>query len=204
GAQWKSFPASDAPIVADMSSDILSRPVDVSKFGLIYAGAQKNLGPSGVTLVILRKDLAGHVPETVPHIMRYSTHIANGSMYNTPPCFAIYILSLMTRWLKNKGLDRVYQQNIEKAARLYAAIDDSDFYRGTAVPEQRSDMNVTFRLPSEDLEERFAKEAGAAGLIQLKGHRSIGGIRASIYNAFPSEGVDALIAFMKEFERNAG
>lgn len=204
GAQWKTFPTSDAPIVADMSSDILSRSIDVSKFGLIYAGAQKNLGPSGVTLVIVRKDLAAAGNSSIPNIMRYQTHIDNGSMYNTPPCFAIYILALTTRWLKNAGPEAMYKQNVDKAKRLYDALDASAFYTGTAALECRSDMNVTFRLPSEDLEAQFAKESTAAGLMQLKGHRSVGGLRASIYNAFPTEGVDALVTFMKDFERANG
>ncbi len=205
GAQWKSFPRTEAPLVADMSSDILSRPFDASRFGLIYAGAQKNLGPSGVTLVALRKELAERAPATVPAIWRYQTHLKADSMYNTPPCYSIYILMLVTRWIKRTGLDALHRRNVEKAARLYTAIDGSGgFYRGTAAPDCRSDMNVTFRLPTEALEEQFAKEASAAGLKQLKGHRSVGGLRASIYNAFPVEGVDALVGFMREFARRQG
>lgn len=204
GAQWKTFPKTEAPLVADMSSDILSRPLDVTQFGLIYAGAQKNLGPSGVTLVIIRKDLAERVPDTVPIFFRYKTHLAE-DMYNTPPCFSIYILMLVTRWMKKMGLANLHKQNVAKAARLYAAIDNSSgFYKGTAIPSCRSDMNITFRLPSEDLETQFGKEASAAGLKQLPGHRSVGGLRASIYNAFPPEGVDALLAFMQEFQRKNG
>ncbi|MCE9614263.1 MAG: 3-phosphoserine/phosphohydroxythreonine transaminase [Lentisphaerae bacterium] len=205
GAQWKAFPRTDAPLVADMSSDMLSRPFDATQFGLIYAGAQKNLGPSGVTLVVVRKELAKRVPATVPMIFRYQTHIDEGSMYNTPPCFSVYILMLVTRWIKKVGLETLYRRNVDKAARLYAAIDASGgYYRGSAAKECRSDMNVTFRLPTEALEEQFAKESSAAGLKQLKGHRSVGGLRASIYNAFPVEGVDALVAFMKDFQRRNG
>jgi phosphoserine aminotransferase len=205
GTQMKSFPAAGSPLVADMSSDILSRPVDVSRFGLIYAGAQKNIGPAGVTLVIVRKDLAERVSEKVPTIFRYKTHIAENSLSNTPPCFAIYFVMLVTRWLdKLGGLAAMEKANREKAAKLYAGIDASPFYRGTAVKECRSDMNVTFRLPSEGLEEKFVKEASAQGMKGLKGHRSVGGIRASIYNAFPPAGVDALVSFMREFASKNG
>ncbi len=204
GAQWKTFPTGGAPLVADMSSDILSRPFKATDFGLIYAGLQKNLGPSGAALVVLRKDLAERAPASLPTMLKYKTHIENDSMFNTPPCFSIYILMLITRWIKKQGLDRLYAQNVAKAAKLYAAIDATDFYRGTAVPEFRSDMNVTWRLPSEELEARFVKEATAAGLKGLKGHRSVGGLRASIYNAFPPAGVDALVAFMKAFEAKNG
>jgi phosphoserine aminotransferase len=205
GTQMKTFPRTDAPLVADMSSDILSRRIDVSQFGLIYAGAQKNLGPAGLAVVILRKDLAERVPDTVPLFFRYQTHLEADSLYNTPPCFAIYMLALTTRWLvRNGGLEAMEARNCDKAGRLYAALDASPFYRPTAVREWRSDMNVTFRLPSEDLEALFVKEASAAGMKQLKGHRSVGGIRASIYNAFPPEGVDALVAFMKDFEAAHG
>lgn len=206
GAQYKTFPDTEAPLVADMSSDILSRPFDIRKFGLIYAGAQKNLGPAGLAVVILRKELAERVSDRVPIFFRYKTHLAENSLYNTPPCFAIYILALTTRWLLARGgVEGIARVNREKAAKLYAAIDASGgFYRGTALPEYRSDMNVTWRLPSEELEERFCKEASAAGLKSLKGHRSVGGIRASIYNAFPPAGIDALIAFMREFQRKNG
>jgi phosphoserine aminotransferase len=204
GAQWKAFPPCAAPIVADMSSDILSRAVDVSPFGLIYAGAQKNLGPSGVALVVIRKDLAERAPATLPTMFRYATHIDKGSMFNTPPCFSIYILMLVTRWLKAFGPERMYQQNVEKAGLLYHAIDGTGFYTGTAAPECRSDMNITFRLPSEELEARFVAAAAERDLKGLKGHRSVGGVRASIYNAFPVEGVSALVDFMKEFEASNG
>ncbi len=205
GAQWKEFPATESPLVADMSSDILSRPLDVSKFGLIYAGAQKNLGPAGVTLVIIRKDLAERVSDKVPLFYRYKTHIAENSLYNTPPCFPIYVLMLVTRWLKEKGgLTAMAELNERKAKKLYDVIDAGEFYRGTAIPEHRSTMNVTFRLPTEELEAAFVKEATKERMSGLKGHRSVGGIRASIYNAMPEEGVDALVAFMKEFERKNG
>ncbi len=205
GSQWKEFPQTEAPLVADMSSDILSRPFDVNRFGLIYAGAQKNLGPSGVTLVIVRKDLAARAPETLGTMFRYQTHIDHDSLYNTPPTFGIYILMLVTRWVKAQGLENLYRRNVEKAAKLYAAIDGSEgFYKGTAVKECRSDMNVTFRLGSEDLEKQFVAEATAAGLTSLKGHRSVGGIRASIYNACPVAAVDALVSFMADFAKKNG
>ena len=204
GAQWKEFPEHEC-LIADMSSDILSRPLDVSKFGLIYAGAQKNLGPAGITLVIIKDELAEKCPDTVPTIMRYKTHIANNSLYNTVPTFPVYMLYLVTRWLKAKGgLKGMQKQNADKAAKLYDAIDNSDFYTGTAVNECRSDMNVTFRIANNDLEADFIAEAAKKNLSGLKGHRSVGGIRASIYNAFPVEGVDALISFMKEFEAKHG
>lgn len=205
GAQWKTFPEVACPLVADMSSDILSRPFDMSKFGLVYAGAQKNLGPSGLTVVIVRKDLAAQAPENLPTMMRYATHIEENSLYNTPPCFSIYILALVLRWVKKQGRDALYRQNAEKAARLYAAIDGSEgWYRGTAVKEFRSDMNVTFRLPSEALEASFVSQATKAGFNGLKGHRSVGGIRASIYNAFPPQGVADLVAFMADFKKANG
>jgi phosphoserine aminotransferase len=204
GAQWKEFPETDIPLVADMSSDILSRSVDSSKFGLIYAGLQKNLGPSGAALVIIDKELAERVPENTPTMFKYKTHIDGNSMFNTPPCFSIYILMLVTRWLKKNGLQNIYVQNAAKAGKLYSAIDGTEFYTGTAVKEYRSDMNVTFRLADHDLEPIFIEEATANGLSGLKGHRSVGGLRASIYNAFPPEGVDALVAFMQDFEQRHG
>ena len=205
GAQWKTFPNTEAPLVADMSSDILSRKIDIDRFGLIYAGAQKNLGPSGLTVVIVRKDLAENAPAGLPAIFRYQTHIDAASMFNTPPCFSVYLLMLVTRWIEERGGAAALQRiNDEKAARLYSAIDATGFYRGAADIAHRSTMNVTFNLPSEELEKRFASEAAAAGLIGLKGHRSVGGLRASIYNAFPPEGVDALIAFMQDFEKRNG
>ncbi|MEI8242293.1 MAG: 3-phosphoserine/phosphohydroxythreonine transaminase [bacterium] len=204
GAQWKAFPKPAAPLVCDMSSDILSRPMDYRQFALVYAGAQKNLGPSGVTLVAVRKDLAEKAAKTIPAMLRYQTHIEADSLYNTPPCYSIYILALTTRWLKNFGLENMFKRNRDKAQLLYDAMDASGFYRGTARKECRSDMNITFRLPTADLEERFCAEAAKAGMSQLKGHRSVGGVRASIYNAFPVDGVKALVAFMKDFETRNG
>jgi phosphoserine aminotransferase len=205
GTQWKTFPKTTAPLVADMSSDILSRPFDIREFGLVYAGAQKNLGPAGVTVVILRKDLAERVSDRVPMIFRYKTHLEQNSLFNTPPCFNIYMVMLVTRWLKNQGgVAAIAGKNEAKAARLYEAIDATEFYRGTAAPESRSSMNVTFRLPSEDLEKAFLAEAAENGMKGLKGHRSVGGVRASIYNAFPESGIDALISFMRDFEARNG
>ena len=206
GTQIKAMPQVGAPLVADMSSDILSRPLDFARFGLIYAGAQKNIGPAGVTLVAIRKDLAERGTDKIPAIYRYKTHAAENSLYNTPPCFAIYLVMLVTRWIDRQGgLAALAKVNADKAAALYAAIDGSGgYYRGTAVKEDRSDMNVTFRLPSEELEEKFIKEASAQKLKGLKGHRSVGGIRASIYNAFPRAGVDALVSFMKDFRARNG
>lgn len=205
GTRWASFPKTSSTLVADMSSDIFSRPFDVNQFGLIYAGAQKNMGPAGVTLVIIRKDLADRASDKVPVIFRYKTHIENESMYNTPPCFPVYMVMLVTRWLlRNGGLTAMQKVNEAKAALLYNVMDASGFYRGTAANDSRSIMNVTFRLPSEELEEKFIKEASSLKLKGLKGHRSVGGIRASIYNAFPAAGVDALAAFMKDFEQKNG
>ena len=206
GTQWKGLPAvGDAPPVSDTSSDMFSRPIDVSKHALIYAGAQKNLGPSGVTLVIVREDLLARAPETLPTMLNYRTHAENDSLYNTPPTFGVYVLGLTMKWLRGLGgLEAVGKINERKAAKLYAEIDRTGFYRGTAAQDSRSLMNVTFRLPSEELEKAFIKESTAAGLDGLKGHRSVGGMRASIYNAFPEEGVDALVQFMREFERKKG
>jgi phosphoserine aminotransferase len=204
GAQWKQLPETDAPLVADMSSDILSRPLDYSRLDLVYAGAQKNLGPAGATLVAIRRDLAEQTGEHLPLSMRYKTHMDDGSMHNTPPCFSVYMIMLVTRWLKKRGLESVFECNRRKAEKLYAAIDATDFYQGTAATDCRSDMNVTFRLANEQLEPVFADEATKEGMIGLKGHRSVGGLRASIYNAFPEEGVDALVSLMQEFERTNG
>ena len=204
GAQNKTFPKTEASLVCDMSSDFLSRPFDASQFGLFYAGAQKNLGPAGVAVVIIRKDLAARVPANVPTMLKYTTHIEENSLYNTPPCFAIYMINLVTRWILKTGIENLYRQNREKAQKIYDILDSSKFYRATAVKECRSDMNITFRLPTEQLEEQFIKEASAQKMKQLKGHRSVGGIRASIYNAFPIKGVDTLVSFMKEFEKKNG
>lgn len=196
-----------APLICDMSSNFISRPIDVSKHGLIYAGAQKNAGPAGATIVIIREDLLERVPENLPATLDYKNLAKNGSMYNTPPCFAIYICGLVFKWALNDigGLEKVQAMNQEKAAILYKAIDASDnYYRGHAEADCRSLMNVTFRLPSEDLEKKFIKEATAAGLDGLKGHRSVGGLRASIYNAFPKAGVEKLVEFMADFQKNNG
>jgi phosphoserine aminotransferase len=177
----------------------------VSKYALIYAGAQKNLAPAGVTLVIMRDELLKRTPSSLPTMLQYSVHAENGSMYNTPPVFAIYVMRLVLAWLlKQGGLAAIGARNARKADKLYAAIDRTEFYRGHATKDSRSRMNVTLRLPSEELEKRFIKDATAAGLDGLKGHRSVGGLRASIYNAFPEEGVDALVQFMAEFELRNG
>jgi len=206
GTQWTAEPeVGEAPLVADTSSDMFSRPIDVSKYGLIYAGAQKNLGPSGVTLVIIREDLLARSQKSMHTMLSYATHAANQSMYNTPPCFGIYLMGLVMQWaLAQGGLEAVGRVNARKAATLYAEIDRSGFYRGTAQKDSRSQMNITFRLPSEELEAKFAKESTAAGFDGLKGHRSVGGMRASVYNAFPEEGVEALVQFMQQFERKNG
>ncbi len=206
GTEWPAEPAvGDAPLVADASSDMFSRPIDVSKYGLIYAGAQKNLGPSGVTLVIIREDLLARSQKSLHTMLNYAVHAENGSMYNTPPCFGIYLMGLVMKWgLAQGGLDAINAANTRKASKLYAEVDRSGFYRGTADKASRSRMNITFRLPSEDLEKTFVKESTAAGLDGLKGHRSVGGMRASIYNAFPEAGIDALVAFMQEFEKKNG
>jgi phosphoserine aminotransferase len=206
GTEYKALPAvGDAPLVSDTSSDMFSRPIDVAKHALIYSGAQKNMGPAGVTVVIVRDDMLPRSQKTLPTMLNYAVHAENGSMYNTPPAFAVYALGLVMKWLMAQGgLPAIARVNERKAGKLYAEIDRTGFYRGTARPDCRSLMNVTFRLGTEDLEKAFIKDSTAAGLDGLKGHRSVGGMRASIYNAFPEEGVDALVAFMKEFERKRG
>jgi phosphoserine aminotransferase len=206
GTEWRELPAvGDAPLIADASSHIFSRPMPFDRFGLIYAGAQKNLGPSGVTLVIVREELLARSPDSLATMLNYKVQAENNSLYNTPPTFGVYLLGLTMKWLKSLGgLAGIGAINERKAAKLYAEIDRTGFYRGTAQKDSRSLMNVTFRLPSEALEKTFDKEATAVGLDGLKGHRSVGGMRASIYNAFPEEGVDALIEFMREFERTKG
>jgi phosphoserine aminotransferase len=206
GVQWKREPnVGDVPLVADTSSDILSRQIDVSKYGIIYAGAQKNMGPSGVTVVILRDDLLPRIPENLATMLDYRVHVENKSLYNTPNTWGIYILSLVCKWLQEKGgLAGMERENEEKARLVYDAIDATDFYRGHADVDCRSTMNVTFRLPAEEMEKKFVAEATAQGLDGLKGHRSVGGIRASIYNAFPRAGVEALVSFMRDFERRNG
>lgn len=204
GTQWATEPTppDGVPLVCDASSDIFCRPIDVRRYGLIYAGAQKNLGPAGVTLVIVRKDLAERAPESLPTYLQYRTHIKGGSCFNTPPTFAIYVVGEVLGWLEDAGgLDAIAERNRQKAAMLYEVLDDTEFFRGTARPDSRSLMNVTFRGPSEELEQRFVAEARAAGLAGLKGHRSVGGMRASIYNAMPVEGVARLAEFMRDFAR---
>lgn len=207
GTQWSSFPDTNAvPLVADMSSDMMSRPVEMDKFGLIYAGAQKNLGPAGVCLVIIRDDMLKLVPDTLPTMLKYTTFASKNSMFNTPPCFAIYTVQLVMKWLEETigGLEKMEQINQKKAQILYDTIDASHFYRGTAEKESRSLMNVTFRLPSEELEKNFIRQALENGFGGLKGHRSVGGCRASIYNATTIEAVEALADFMKDFEQKNG
>ena len=204
GVEYPATPSTPAAValVADASSDFLSRPVDVSRYGIVYAGAQKNAGPAGVTIVIVRDDLLSRAPADLPTLMDFRTYVANHSLYNTPPVFAIYVLGLVTRWILEDvgGLDAMLMRNRRKAASLYDVLDeDPSFYRGHASRDSRSLMNVTFRLPAEELEATFLAEASRGGMIELRGHRSVGGVRASIYNAMPVEGVRALAAFMREF-----
>ncbi|HEY7612768.1 MAG TPA: 3-phosphoserine/phosphohydroxythreonine transaminase [Gemmatimonadales bacterium] len=204
GTQWRSEPAVPAgvPLVADTSSDMYSRPIDVSRYGLIYAGAQKNLGPSGLVLVIVRNDLVEAGPKTLPTMLQYRTHAAEKSLYNTPPTFGIYVMGEVFKWIQSEGgLQAMAEYNEAKAGLLYDFIDQSDFFRGTAQTDSRSLMNVCFRAPTEELENRFIAEATKRGLDGLKGHRSVGGMRASIYNACPRAAVEGLVAFMKEFEQ---
>jgi len=203
GTQFPTMPESDKMLVCDMSSDILSRTFDVTKFGIIFAGAQKNMGPSGVTTVIIREDLLDEAPDSIPTMLKYKTHADKDSMFNTPPTFPIYMVGKTLQWLKdNGGIEAMEKINREKAGRIYDIIDASDFYRGHAEKSCRSMMNIAFNLPTADLEEKFIKEADIQGLNGLKGHRSIGGCRASIYNAFPQEGITLLAQFMQEFEKN--
>ena len=204
GTQWQIFPnTGEVPLVSDMSSDIMSRKIDVTKFGLIYAGAQKNLGPAGVTCVIIRKDLVGHAPVTTPTMLDYKVHAENNSCYNTCPVTAIFVVHEVLKWVEDQGgVSKIEAVNIEKAKLIYDVIDSGNFYRGHADKASRSKMNLTFRLPSEALEEKFASEASKKGLKGLKGHRSVGGIRASMYNALPLAGAQKLSEFMKEFKKN--
>ena len=192
----------DVPLVADISSCVLSKPIDVSKFGILYAGAQKNMAPSGVTIVIIREDLIGKAMDITPTMFNYQTHADNGSMFNTPPCYTIYVMKLVLEWIKNEigGLEKMQEINEKKAAMLYDFLDNSKLFKGTVVPEDRSLMNVPFVTGNEELDAKFVKESTAAGFVNLKGHRSVGGMRASIYNAMPVEGVEKLIAFMQKFE----
>ncbi|MCG6918882.1 MAG: 3-phosphoserine/phosphohydroxythreonine transaminase [Deltaproteobacteria bacterium] len=207
GTQWSRYPDTGTlPLVSDLSSDIMGRPMDLTSFGLIYAGAQKNLGPAGVTLVVIRRDMLDRVPDNLPTMLRYTTFSAKNSMFNTPPCFAIYVVQLVLKWLEETvgGLAKMEKINKEKAALIYNYLDKSDFYRGTADKEDRSMMNVTFRLAEQSLEQIFVEEALANDLGGLKGHRSVGGCRASLYNATVLEAVEALVSFMTDFERRYG
>ncbi|MCM2256078.1 MAG: 3-phosphoserine/phosphohydroxythreonine transaminase [Vicinamibacteria bacterium] len=208
GTEWSDEPVPPAgvPLVCDASSDFLSRPIDVSKYGLIYAGAQKNVGPAGVVVTIIRKDLLERTPANLPASLDYALYAKNGSMYNTPPCFAIWAVGLvLEHLLAEGGLAEMQKHNERKAGLIYDVIDGSGgFYRGHAAKDSRSKMNITFRLPSEDLEKKFAKESTAAGLDGLKGHRSVGGLRASVYNALPLASAEALVSFMKEFQAKNG
>ncbi len=196
----------DVPLVADASSCILSRPIDVSKFGILYAGAQKNMAPAGVTVVIIREDLIGKTMDKTPVMLDYAAHADAGSMYNTPPCYSIYMMKLVLEWIKNEvgGLDKMLERNEKKAALLYNYLDQSKLFKSPVAKEDRSLMNVPFVTGSEELDAKFVKEAAAAGFVNIKGHRSVGGMRASIYNAMPYEGVAALVEFMAKFEKENG
>jgi phosphoserine aminotransferase len=207
GVQWHKEPeVGNVPLICDASSDILYKKIDVNKYALIYAGAQKNIGPSGVVLVIIRKDLVARSQDTLHTMLSYKTHVDNNSLYNTPNTFGIYIIDLVAKLLiKKGGLDAMYKTNVEKAGLLYKAIDESGgYYVGHAEKEYRSLMNVTWRMPSEELETKFVSEATKAGFVGLKGHRSVGGLRASIYNAFPVKGVEELVKFMSDFKAKNG
>jgi phosphoserine aminotransferase len=207
GTQWASFPETGGvPLIADMSSDFMCMPLDVDKFGLIYAGAQKNIGPAGVCMVIIRDDMLKRVPDTLSSMLKYTTYASKNSMFNTPPCFAVYTIQLVLKWLEETigGLDKMEAINREKARLLYNVMDSSDFYSGTAKHDSRSLMNVTFRLPNEEMEKLFIEQALKSGLGGLKGHRSVGGCRASIYNATPLAAIEALTDFMKNFEQKSG
>ena len=207
GTQWADFPDTKGiPLIADMSSDIMSRSFDPKPFGLIYAGAQKNIGPAGVCMVIIREDMLKTVPDTLPSMLKYTTFSSSNSLYNTPPCFSIYVIQLVLKWLEETigGLDKIEEINREKARLLYETFDTGAFYKGTAEKGSRSLMNVTFRLPNEELEGKFIQEAAKNGFGGLKGHRSVGGCRASIYNATTLDAIKALTGFMKEFEKKNG
>jgi phosphoserine aminotransferase len=206
GTQWKQYPdGKGIPLVSDMSSDFLSHPIDVTSFGLIYAGAQKNIGPSGIALVIIRDDMLERVPDNLPTLLKYTTFHEHNSLFNTPPTFTIYAIDLVLRWLEETigGLEQVETINRQKASLIYDVIDKSEIYHGLAEAESRSLMNVTFRLPDSELEQRFLTEAQKRGFIGLKGHRSIGGCRVSIYNAVTLDSVKSLVAFMEEFEKTS-
>ena len=196
----------DVPLVADISSCILSEPIDVSRFALLYAGAQKNMAPAGLTVVIIREDMIGEPMDITPTMFKYSTHADNGSMYNTPPCYNIYMAGLVLEWIRDEigGLEKMKEINEKKAGMLYSFLDNSKMFRGTVVPKDRSLMNVPFVTGSDELDAKFVKAATEAGFVNLKGHRSVGGMRASIYNAMPVEGVEKLVAFMANFEKENG
>ena len=203
GTKWNTLPETgDVPLIGDISSCILSEPIDVTKFGMLYAGAQKNMAPAGVTIVIIREDLIGNAMDITPTMLNYQTHSENGSMFNTPPCYCIYIAKLVLEWIKNDigGLEKMKEINEKKAKLLYDFLDSSEMFRGTVVAEDRSLMNVPFVTGNDELDAKFVKEATAAGFVNIKGHRSVGGMRASIYNAMPIEGVEKLVEFMKAFE----
>jgi phosphoserine aminotransferase len=202
GTKWQELPdTGDVPLVADISSCILSEPIDVSKFGVLYAGAQKNVAPAGLTIVIIRKDLIGNAMDITPTMLNYQTHADNGSMFNTPPCYTIYIAGLVFKWIKSLGgLEEMKKVNVEKASLIYDFLDSSKLFKGTVVPEARSLMNIPFVTGNEELDAKFVSEAKKAGFVNLKGHRSVGGMRASVYNAMPVEGARKLVEFMKKFE----
>jgi phosphoserine aminotransferase len=205
GTEWHALPNVSVPIIADMSSNFLSRPTDISKFDLIYAGAQKNLGPAGVTLVIIKKDIVGKVERHIPTMLNYNTHIQQGSMFNTPPVFPIFVSMLTMRWIKKLGgLEAMEQRNLDKANLLYHEIDRNSLFKGTAAPEDRSRMNITFVMTRDGLDELFLTTAKEAGISGIKGHRSVGGFRASCYNAMESESIQVLVSLMKEFEQKYG
>ena len=202
GTKWQSLPETgNVPLVADISSCILSEPIDVSRFGVLYAGAQKNVAPAGLTIVIIREDLIGNAMDITPTMLNYATHAENGSMFNTPPCYTIYIAGLVFKWIKSLGgLEEMKKINVEKAKLIYDFLDSSKLFKGTVVPEARSLMNIPFVTGDAELDAKFVAEAKKAGFVNLKGHRSVGGMRASVYNAMPVEGARALVEFMKKFE----
>lgn len=207
GTRFTKLPETgDVPLVADISSCILSEPIDVSRFALLYAGAQKNMAPAGLTVVIIREDMIGEPMDITPTMFKYSTHADNGSMYNTPPCYNIYMAGLVLEWIRDEigGLEKMKEINEKKAGMLYSFLDNSKMFRGTVVPKDRSLMNVPFVTGSDELDAKFVKAATEAGFVNLKGHRSVGGMRASIYNAMPVEGVEKLVAFMANFEKENG
>ncbi len=204
GAQLKEIPEVKGPLFADMSSDILGIDRDFTKFDLFYAGAQKNLGPAGMAVVAIKKELAAKGSEGIPTMLQYRTHVDNNSLYNTPPTFSIYVFGEVMKWVKKIGKETLFRQNDAKAKKVYDVIDSTAFYTGTALKEFRSNMNITFRLQTEELEAKFLADAKVLGMSSLKGHRSVGGIRATLYNAFPVEGVDRLVEFMRDFEKRNG